>query len=334
MPSLPRLLFTPSVHSGACLVAVFSFCAPSVAQSPAPVEASDREAQAQAAFEAAQSAAASGDLAAACEQYQKSFDLAPGLGVTLYLADCLEKLTDLAGALTFFERAAELAAQRGDAREQVAREQIAKLEALVPRLTLTVTDPPPGLEVLVDDEAVGMEALTASLRLNAGAHRVVARAPGRASFTQEVALKEGEEQTLSITLPPVRAGADNTQKDATPEKSGLGTRKLVAFTLGGAGVVGLGLGVYFGLQARSNYNDSNSDGHCDSNDFCDSAGLALRDDAQSSATLGTISVAAGVALLGAGAYLYFTDKSKQEGAWLLAPGVSHTQATLHAQRTF
>ena len=79
--------------------------------------------------------------------------------------------------------------------------------------------------------------------------------------------------------------------------------------MGGAGVVGLGIGAAFGASTISKQNESNADGHCDAANTCDDAGLALRSEAITAATVSTIGIIAGGAALVGGVVLVLTAPS-------------------------
>jgi hypothetical protein len=80
----------------------------------------------------------------------------------------------------------------------------------------------------------------------------------------------------------------------------------VAVSTAGAGAALLGTGFYFGLRARSQWNDARADGHCDDDSVCDPIGYPIARDARRSATTATILVSAGLAAAGVGVYLYLT----------------------------
>jgi hypothetical protein len=90
------------------------------------------------------------DFANACPKLEESRNLAPGLGVTLYLADCNEGLGRLATALALFREGAALAHTRKDEREAAAQARIAALETSVPRIRVRLAAPAPNLEAQRD----------------------------------------------------------------------------------------------------------------------------------------------------------------------------------------
>jgi len=94
----------------------------------------------------------------------------------------------------------------------------------------------------------------------------------------------------------------------TPPPPNGDTQRLIAYVLGGAGVVALGLGTYFGLRAKSTYDES--DAHCPTQSgSCDPTGVELGKDAHDQATGSTIGFVAGGALLAGAVVLFFTAPS-------------------------
>jgi hypothetical protein len=70
------------------------------------------------------------------------------------------------------------------------------------------------------------------------------------------------------------------------------------------GAAGVALGAGFGVEAIENNNASNANGHCTGG--CDATGKALRNTAVSDATVSTIAVAGGLAVVAGGLALWFT----------------------------
>jgi hypothetical protein len=82
--------------------------------------------------------------------------------------------------------------------------------------------------------------------------------------------------------------------------------------LGGVGVVGLGVGTYFGLRAKSLNDESNEPGRCDEQNECDQIGGEKRDDADSAATASTIAFIAGGVLAATGVTLFILGGSNDD----------------------
>src|SRR6516162_11727139 len=107
---------------------------------PAAARAQSKEdiARADALFNAAKALTDAGNYADACAKFAESKRLAPGLGVTLYLADCYERIGRTASAWTEFRSAEGLARERNDKRAEVARGRAQALEPKLNRLTVVV----------------------------------------------------------------------------------------------------------------------------------------------------------------------------------------------------
>jgi hypothetical protein len=79
----------------------------------------------------------------------------------------------------------------------------------------------------------------------------------------------------------------------------LTSTRVAGIVVGGAGLVGLGVGAGFGASAISSNNASKANGNCNAQSFCNATGKADRLDAIHAATASTIGfVAGGVALAG------------------------------------
>jgi hypothetical protein len=91
------------------------------------------------------------------------------------------------------------------------------------------------------------------------------------------------------------------------------TQRTIAFAVGSAGVIGIGLGTFFGLRAISRNKDAET--HCPRGFQCnDPEGPILASDAKDAARLSNITFGVGGAALIGGAVLYFTSPRPKEGA--------------------
>src|ERR1044071_9483616 len=83
-----------------------------------------------------------GDFESACPKLEASRRLEPGLGTTLNLGNCYEKLGRTASAWAEFRSAVAEAQRAGDAvRKSTAVKRAAALEARLTRLQINVADP-------------------------------------------------------------------------------------------------------------------------------------------------------------------------------------------------
>jgi hypothetical protein len=85
------------------------------------------------------------------------------------------------------------------------------------------------------------------------------------------------------------------------------TLRAVGLVVGGVGVVGLGLGGWFALQAAARVNDATATGGCvPGYARCDQRGADLLGDARVDQTVAIASLAAGALALGVGIYFLVT----------------------------
>ena len=145
-----------------------------------------------------------------------------------------------------------------------------------------------------------------AIGVDAGEHAFTFQA-GEQSVTRTFMLKEGErgraERIVMGAAPAATAVAPTPRDEGRPLPW-----KPVGLAAAGVGVVGLGIGIAFGVVAS----DKKSNAGCDSNSVCptDSAASALRD-AKSAANVSTAFFVVGAVLAAGGLSL-----------WLFAPGAS------------
>jgi hypothetical protein len=301
----------------------------------AAAQSKDDVARADALFNAAKALTDAGQFADACAKYAESKRLAPGIGVTLYLADCYEHIGRTASAWTEFRSAEGLARERGDKRADVARAHAQALEPKLDRLTIVVapTVPQAGLQVLRDGVPVAQEEMGLPVPVDPGDHAVVVSSPGHASKTLTAhlgpesptatiridSLDEGTPSPAPVPAPipapspvpaPEAAPGPTTALpteplSAAPADPGK-TRRWVGIGIGGAGAVGIIVGSTFGVLAKIKFDQSNSVQCNASSDRCYTPGFPMRKDAEHAATASDVGFAIGGALLAAGAIVYFT----------------------------
>ena len=276
--------------------------------------AQDDKTTAEALFSEGRRLMAAGNYAAACEKFAASRNLAAGLGTTLNLADCYEKLGRTASAWAEFRDAAATARQTGARdREQFARNHAASLEKTLSRLTLNAGKLEPDERILRDGAVVDRAVLGAAIPVDPGSHVVEAVAPGKKKWSVTIDVQPGSQ--LAVAIPaletdaaPLAGSAVPVKRDDSASASGRGsTQRIVALGVGGLGLAGLVVGSIFGLQAKSNWEDAKP--HCTNYPRCSPEGLSLGEDADRAAVVSNISFAVGIAGLAGGAALWFTAPS-------------------------
>jgi len=296
----------------------------------ASAQTSADKAAAEGLFQAGRDLMSAGKFAEACGKFEASQRLDAGLGTLLYLAECYEKAGRLASAWATFREAESIASGRDDrARSQVARQRHTALEPRLSKLSIKVAEGnDAATEVRRDGEPIPRESWGLALPIDPGDHTLEAVSPGHKPWSTKIAV-QGEGVTVPVEVPvldpapaeppkPVSAAAPTTPiavssppppaADTARNDTG-GTQKTIGLVLGGAGVVGLGVGTYFGLRAKSKNNASFD--HCDPNNHnsCQQAGINLRNAARSSANIATGLLIGGGAFLATGIVLYLTAPS-------------------------
>jgi serine/threonine-protein kinase len=121
--------------------------------------------------------------------------------------------------------------------------------------------------------------------------------------------------------PPAGRPAEEPPKDAPSS----GPDHTLAYILGGVGIVGIGVGSYFGLRAFSK--NSDAEDFCDESVCNDQQGIDLTDEAKDAALISNIGFAVGGAALATGLVLYFTAPGGDKAnALRVAPSVARNGA--------
>ena len=257
-----------------------------------------------------------GDAAAACPKFEESQRLDPGLGTLLNLADCYERTSRLASALTAFRSAEEQARRLGEKKREVAAADRARaLEGRVSRMTITLAagDRPAGFAVRQNGATVTALDFGRSIAVDPGAITIEASAPGYATFRKVVTIGAAQSShqvdvpvlTATTATPPPADDPPHIDAPVVPppraHDPGVGRRRL-GLIVGGAGVVGPGAGVAIGLVAKGRYADAGCDGGvCGTTADLDAANAARR-----LGNVGTIVGGVGVVALAAGAVVWLT----------------------------
>jgi hypothetical protein len=287
-----------------------------------PVSADERDqGLAETLFREGKRLMAAGDYAAACDKLAESERLDPAGGTLLALALCHEAAGKMATAWSEFQDALASAKRDGRAdREDVAREHLAAVEPRLSKLEIRVareTAALPGLQITRDGIAVGRAAWDVAAPVDAREISVRATAPGHAPFAVTITM-EGEGKVTVVSIPALAAEAEPSAPDGA--SSGSPARREAAVVVGVIGVVGIGLGTYFGVRAITKSEDANR--------VCpeQTCGVAsARDDSQTawrSANVANVSLLAGVAAVGVAIYLFATGTTNAVPAAVQARGGS------------
>ncbi len=255
---------------------------------------------AEALFEDARSLVAAGKFAEACPKFADSERLSPSVATLLNLANCWEKLGRTASAWATYREAASAADAAGRKDYLATAQRRADgLASRLARLTLTVVQPVPGLQVKRDGVVVDTAEWGAGIPVDTGAHVVEASAPGHKAWTVTVDVaQDGAQATLAVPaleeLPPdatpapavatTESPAAAPASPATPEETAQprvgSTQRIVGVVVGAVGLVGVGVGGLLALGAKNKYSDTLAQCAPNDHNFCTSTGVSQRDDAR------------------------------------------------------
>ncbi len=264
----------------------------------------------------------------ACEAFEKSFKLDPGIGTQLNIARCYEDWGKIGQAYLSYQAAEKQAHDAADPREPKIHELVVALEGNVPHLTIKAPpNAPSDLKVTLDRRPVLV--LGEPFVIDPGPHTIEWWITGSAKKSKIVAVDRGGESEVSIDVPVVPSRKDTIvvkPVEAPPPNLGRNQR-LAGIALGGAGVIAIGVASYMTLSARGDYKDALST-HCGGmTNSCDQTGLEITHDARSTANKATIVFFAGVAMVGGGAALYFLapkapSSSTEHAARYITPSIT------------
>lgn len=268
-------------------------------------------------FREGRKAADSGDHATACNKFRESNRLDPALGTRFNIADCEEKQGHLATAWTLFKEVGERLPATDD-RRAIARQRAERLEPRIPRLSLRLSSSAPAsTRIFRDDVELGSASLGVALPLDPGEHEVVVRAPGREERRYAVELTEAQTQTLDVEpgAPSARAEPPKRPTPVVDRETSSGSRT-AGYIVGGAGLVGLGVGAVAGLIVLDR--KSTVDDNCSSDKQCNQAGFDAAESGRTWGTITTIGLAAGAFGVGLGTYLVLSSSREEKPATTLA----------------
>lgn len=193
---------------------------------------------AQALFEEGRALMEQKKFAEACPKLKESQRLDPGGGTLLNLASCHASEGKSATAIEEYREALMVAQRDGRKdREQIARTNISALEREVPRVTVVVPHPVPGIEVKLDTTTLASAAWGVSTPADPGPHVVTAAAPGYAPATVRVEIKSGERKVVEV--PRIEKAAASTAP-AAPALAAINTSSRPNPVFWGALGVGMG----------------------------------------------------------------------------------------------
>jgi hypothetical protein len=214
---------------------------------------------------------AAGQYEKACDAFAASNRLEARAGTLIHLGMCEEKRERYASAWIAFREA--LTRVKDPVKQQFATERAAAVQAKLSYLTIELPDASKldGLVVSRDGSPLDAALFGRAIPVDGGTHIVVARAPGRKSWSSSVAIAKSRDKStvlVPVLEPEATIGATgaNTANITTGDTSNAGivdtggttpardtgnrhTTLVVAF--GAVGLAGLGVGIFGGMTARA-----------------------------------------------------------------------------------
>ena len=323
------------------------FSVPAAGDEPAPKQPPPT--QAEALFREGRTLIARRDYAAACPKLEESFRLDPAPGTQFNLARCYELAGRFASAWHAYTDVAETMRTQGEpAREQVARVRIAEVQA---RLSYVIVRfgadwPEPAqhsARVLLDGAQLVAAQLGAQIPVDVGEHGIAVTAEGKRPWKTRVKV-EVDAETVAVEVPQLEdeAPAKAPEPPAPPPMegptppappvelpsgaaaagaSGLGTQRVLALGVLGAGFIAGGVGAYFGGRAIELAQESRTG--CSSIGCTDAHALLADRDSHTYGDAADVSFIVCGALLATGGVLWFTAPTeKSQRTVVVVPGAS------------
>lgn len=253
-------------------------------------------------FSEAQALKQAGKNAEACAKFDEALRYnRSAVGTILNVGLCNEEANKVATALEQFRQALDLAREHDMAEHKAAAEEhIAKLEPLVPHLSIAFAEIAPDTKLVIDDKAYPVTGAN-DIRIDPGTRHIVVTAPGRLGYETSVDIKAQEKK--SVEIPKLKL-------PVTVKK----TRRTVGKLVTVAGVVLVGTGIVVGWQADRKYEAQFDNGNCTDGKppQCNAEGQSETNSALTLGTVGTVIGVTGGVAVAVGAYLWlFAPKDAQ-----------------------
>lgn len=249
-----------------------------------------------------------GLITQACDTLQKAEAAEPNVESIGLVAACHEKQNKTASAYREYLETAERAAKAGDERERFARDQAARLEAIVPRLTITL---PAGEhpKVTVNGEELDPNTLATSRMYDPGKYAIVAKDDAGKTWSKDVTLAPSDKFTIAIPASATWEGGTTTPLPPAGGKKYASGPPPPAIVAGVIGILGFGVMGGGGIAAFVLNGDSKDiEDACRANPAdaaCDEQkGRDERDSATAAANAANVGLGVGIAGVTTAAFLW------------------------------
>jgi hypothetical protein len=295
-----------------------------VVMTAAPVVA-DRGVEAETLFREGKRLLKQGDTSGACDKFEASERLEPTAGTELNLADCRERMGEIATAWATFLKAAATAkhSDTDGKREAEARRRAAALEPKLVHLRIIVApDHPDGMIVKRNGAVVDQELWNQRVPVDPGDYAITVDAPGYAQWRTDLAVKDKDKKIEIPTLDKdvAETGVATHRPKPTPSDDesgavvarspspGMTTRRKLGIVL-----TGVGAGALIGavaLAAIANGAEDQANMLCPGTFCTDQHAIQLNTEARNDAPYGNVGFALAGVLVVTGAVLWITGGHK------------------------
>ncbi len=289
--------------------------------------AQDSAAAANALFNEAKQLGRDGQWAAACPKFKSSYELDKQLGTLLNLADCYDNIGKVATAWAHWSDALEWAKRDGaEKRIEFAEARLKQTEAQLPKLTVRVSNPLPGLTIRQGQVVVDRAMWGSAIPVDPGPLEVSVSRGERVLVTRKIEARATEVIVVEFDLADIDrefpAVADPWPTGVSPSPSPLplpstpaepydATHRNVGLVVGAIGLAGVLAAAGLEIGALVKQGQAEQPDAC-VNKFCSQAGL---DDAETAATFAEVGQWVGIGglvVLAVGATIFFTAPSEAE----------------------
>jgi hypothetical protein len=236
-------------------------------------QSASERAAARAAANSGRAAFDQGNFTQAVDYFTRAESLLHAPTHLLFLARAQTKLGHLVDAHENYSRILheEVGPSSPDAFKRAhadAEKEAAALEPRLASITVSVRGASSTLHVQMDDKELPAAMVGIAIPADAGAHSFKASADDADSEPASVTLKEGEQQTVTLTLTPhapnrteatpaPRATAATEPLSPPADSARPDGKRIAGYVALGVGVVGVGVGSYFALKSASARKDAN-----------------------------------------------------------------------------
>lgn len=215
------------------------------------------------------------------------------------------------------------------------RTRLLEVEHALPTIKLSVKDSHGKVvqpsRLTIDGHARTPSEAIRVIEVDPGEHVIEIGAEGYGSVAKTLSAREGVKNAEEVFVLPEATQSSALASDPPPAPSS--SQKLVAFGVGGAGVILLGIGTYFGFASKSTYDDASSPANCPRGPTsCNSAGIDGGKTADEQATISTVMFVGGALFLAGGIALCVTSPEKRTVS--VAPRVGTTATGVAATMTW